>query len=435
MAKAVSTKMKHTVSQINLTNGTKGLFINIPDATVMSFELNFRAGDFLVDRSKWETPHLMEHILLGANELYPKSKDFQAELEKNGAYANASTGSYDITYEAECADFEWDRILSLMILAITKPLFLQTEFDAEFGNVREELFSRSNNHFRHLNLALRQRYGFVALTDQERLKLMDNVVLDDVKQHYLKTHHSANLRFVIAGNLTKSRKEIIEKLLTNIDLSKEGYRIPLPEEEPTSQDRALYLDNSTVENLYFYLDTFTRRRITDGESYALSLANIILTETLHSRIYGKAREQGLVYGINSGYARLLGSTNFWLGAQVMPANTEKLFAIIKQELNEVMLGKLSEAELKASKLFALGRHQRGAQTVVSTANIYSGRYFYEEDYEDYYKIPEKIQAVSQDQLEAVMNVLFAEKIYGFGVLGSCGDEFAQKLYNSLDIIA
>lgn len=423
--------MNHTVSSINLSNGAKGLFVNIPDATVMTFELNFRAGDFLTTPGKWETAHLMEHILLGANELYPKSKDFQAELEKNGAYANASTGSYDITYEAECADFEWDRILGLILIAISKPLFLQEEFDSEFGNVREELFSRSNNHFRHLNLALRQLYGFVSLTDQERLKIMDNVTLEDVKSHYKKTHFTSNLRFVIAGNITKSRQEIIEKLLTNIEIPNQGYRLPLPDENPKALDNVLYINNASVENLYFYLDTFTKRKITETESYALSLANAILTETLHSRIYGQAREKGLVYGISSGYSRLLGSTNFWLGAQVMPNNVGKLFQIIKSEINNTKLGKISEDELKAAKLFAIGRFQRSAQTVISTAYAYSSKYFYEEEIEQYYKIPEKIQAVTLDQLEGVMNVLFADKIFGFGVLGSCGIDFAKQSFEPL----
>src|SRR5204863_4076939 len=128
--------------------------------SVMTFDFNFRAGEYLVERDIWETPHLMEHLLLGANQLIPKARAFQAEFEKNGADSNASTGSYDITYEAECADFEWDRILSLLLIAVTKPLFLQDEFDAEFGNVREELSARSNNHYRHLSLALRQAYGF-----------------------------------------------------------------------------------------------------------------------------------------------------------------------------------------------------------------------------------------------------------------------------------
>ena len=116
--------MRHTINEIILKNGAKGLLIHIPNASVMTFDINFRAGEYLVDPNKWEVPHLMEHVLLGAKELIPRSRDFQAELEKNGAYSNAATGVYDITYEAECADFEWDRVLGLLLIAITKPLFL-----------------------------------------------------------------------------------------------------------------------------------------------------------------------------------------------------------------------------------------------------------------------------------------------------------------------
>src|SRR5690606_34936212 len=126
----------------------------------MTLEIDFRAGEYLVEDAKWEAPHLMEHVLLGANKQFPKARMFQAEFEKNGAYNNASTSAYSITYEAECADFEWERILDLMLVAISQPLFLEEEFEAEVGNVREELSSRSNNHFRHLSLALRQVYGY-----------------------------------------------------------------------------------------------------------------------------------------------------------------------------------------------------------------------------------------------------------------------------------
>ena len=76
--------MKHTVEEIVLKNGAKGLFIHVPDASVMTFEFDFRAGEYLVTAKKWETPHLMEHILLGANKKYPKARLFQAEIEKNG---------------------------------------------------------------------------------------------------------------------------------------------------------------------------------------------------------------------------------------------------------------------------------------------------------------------------------------------------------------
>jgi hypothetical protein len=44
--------MKHTVKEVELNNGAKGLLIDVPGATVMDFEFNFRAGEDLVDRGK-----------------------------------------------------------------------------------------------------------------------------------------------------------------------------------------------------------------------------------------------------------------------------------------------------------------------------------------------------------------------------------------------
>jgi predicted Zn-dependent peptidase len=191
--------MKHRVDEITLKNGAKGLLIDVPDATVMDFEFNFRAGEYLVPREKWEVPHLMEHVLLGANQLVPKARAFQAEFEKNGAANNASTGLYYITYEAEAADFEWKRILELMMVAIGLPLFLPGEFKAEYGNVRDELMARSNNHFRTLSLTAREAHGLLGMTDRERLRQMKNVKRKDLEDHYAKTHTTSNLRFVIAS--------------------------------------------------------------------------------------------------------------------------------------------------------------------------------------------------------------------------------------------
>ena len=42
--------MKHTVREISLDNGAKGVLVHVPDAPVMSFQIDFRAGEYLVDR-------------------------------------------------------------------------------------------------------------------------------------------------------------------------------------------------------------------------------------------------------------------------------------------------------------------------------------------------------------------------------------------------
>jgi predicted Zn-dependent peptidase len=393
----------------------------------MSYEFNFRAGEYLVDKDKWEAPHLMEHVLLGANELIPKARTFQAEFEKNGAYSNASTGSYEISYEAECADFEWDRILDLLKTAVAKPLFLEDEFTSEFGNVREELTSRSNSHYRHLSLAMRQAFGFQSLTDKERLKLMNNVNVEDVREHYKRTHTSENLRFVIAGKLPMKRRKIIRELLSSIELPSDGERFDLPNEDPATLSKPLYIHNDTVKNMYFYLDTFMSRRLRDPEQDALNLVNSMLTATLYSRILGTAREKGLVYGMNSAVSQTKLATNWWFGSQVMPRNADALFDIIRKELQAVFEGNISEEDTQAAKQYALGRFQRSGQTVAGVADGYASRYFFDEVIDDYYKMPERIRAVSRNRIVSVTQSMFHDNVWGLGVLGSVGDDFVDKL--------
>lgn len=426
--------MKHTVSEIKLKNGARGLLVHVPDATVMTFDFNFRAGEYLVERQIWETPHLMEHLLLGANELVPKARTFQAEFEKNGAYSNASTGSYDITYEAECADFEWDRILGLLLVAITKPLFLAEEFAAEFGNVREELTARSNSHFRHLSLALREAYGFKVVTDQERLRLMKNVTLEDIHRHYRATHTSSNLRFVIAGNITPERRKVIKNFVGSIELPAGDGRKALPDEIPQRLPQPIYLPNTTVDNIYFYLDTFKQRHISDPEADALALLNTMLTETLYSRILGTARERGLVYSMSSGYAQLKDCSNWWFGAQVMPQNAEALFKIIIKELRTIFRGDLADEDVQAAKQYSIGRFQRSAQTVGGLASGYGYRYFFDDQIDDYYQQPVHIKAVTKQRIIKVANTMFEDGVWGLGCLTNVGPDFAEKLHRQVAVL-
>ena len=423
--------MKHIVEEVTLKNGAKGLFIHVTDATVMSLEINFRAGDFLTPAGKWETAHLMEHLLLGANKLIRKARAFQAEFEKNGAYCNASTGSYDITYEAECADFEWERIADLLLVAISKPLFLDDEFKAEFGNVREEMISRSNNHFRHLSLALRQAYGYKVLTDQERLKQMKNVGVEDIKRHYKKTHLTKNMRFVIAGKITATRQARLVELLEGMELPEGPGRIDLPDEQPKGLKEPLYIANKTVDNMHFYMDTFIDRRLSEQESDALGLVNTMLTETLHSRILGEAREKGLVYSMSSNYLQTKGASNWWFGAQITAANAEALFGIIAKEIRSVCNGEVTAGDIASAQQYLLGRFQRSGQTVAGTASGYSGRYFFDGYIDDYYQIPDRISAITKDQITDVTNAFFNKSQWGVGFLGTAKKDLRLHLTDIL----
>jgi predicted Zn-dependent peptidase len=423
--------MKHTVEKVILQNGAEGLLIDVPDALVMTFEFNFRAGEYLVDPAKWETPHIMEHILLGANKRYPKARVFQAEFEKNGAYNNASTGVYDITYEAECADFEWERIFDLMILSISQPLFLDEEFEAEVGNVREELNGRANNHFRHLSLAMRKYCGYQGMTDRERLKLLHNNQKSDIETHYKRTHTTSNMRFVIAGSM-KGHRATVLRMLEEMPLPKGQGRIALPVEEPLQRQKPLYLRNQSVKNLYFIIDTFHLEKLTEPEWDAGQLINTMLTETLYSRILGAAREKGLLYHMQSGFNQLTNNVSWWFGAQVQPSNAKALFDIMLRELKRVREGDIAEEDIEAAKQYMLGRYQRSGQTVAGTAAGYTGRYYFEDEIDDYYDVPERIKAVTKTRIIKTANLMFSDDTWALGILGSSGRVLADELHGRIE---
>lgn len=411
--------MIHVAKEIELKNGAKGILIDVPGATVMDIEFNFRAGEYLVDKSKWEVPHLMEHVLLGANQFIPKARAFQAEFEKNGAGNNASTGFYYITYEAECADFEWQRILELMLVAISKPLFLRSEFLAEYGNVRDELTARSNNHFRTLSLTAREAHGLLAMTDRERLKQIKNVRLKDIKDHYERTHTTSNLRFVIAGDLS-GRHGAIAKMLEAIELPKGRGQIQLPNELPSNLDQPVFVPRPSVKNVYFDMGTFALKRFDDADMDALELVNGMLTGTLYSRILGEARERGLVYSMGSGIEIMRGVTEWWFSAQVLARNAPKLFEIMVRELSRIRAGDISGEDLESAKQYWLGRHQRSAQTVSGTMGGYTGRYYFDGIVNDYDRIPDRIKAVSRERIVEATEQMFGDRIGGLAVLGGGG---------------
>jgi predicted Zn-dependent peptidase len=308
---------------------------------------------------------------------------------------------------------------------------LVDEFKAEYGNVQEEMMARTNNHFRQLSLIMRKQFGLIAKTDTERIALMSNVTIDDIRAHYLRTHVTANMRFVVAGNITAKRRTTIESLFANVELHEKGKRFELPIEKLKPTTHPIYIHNESVENLYFFIDTFIRRRLYDAEADALNLLNTMLTETLYSKILGTARERGLVYGMDSGISQTRNLSNWWFSAQVSDKNAPALFTIISKELGKVLKGDIDVSDIEATKQYSLGRFQRSAQTVSATANGYAGRYFFDEVIEEYTQVPERIKVITKELIVRVAKDMLADNVWGIGVLGYCGEPFVEKLKSQI----
>ncbi|MFZ2544777.1 MAG: pitrilysin family protein [Candidatus Saccharimonadales bacterium] len=386
--------MKHTVEEVRLKNGAHGLLIDVPDATVMSFQFQFRAGNrYVADKSIYETAHIMEHMAFGANARFRDEHQFEAEFTKNGAYHNAYTSDLSMVYVADCADFEWERIFDLQRVSICQPRFNNEELEAEKGNVRGELTGHLNNHNRLLWPKVQQLLGEDVLTYSQRIKTIPTVKLKNIREHHVRTHTANNLRFVIAGRL-QGRKSEIKRQLVEWELP-EGERFEAPHDEFTSGHPTL-IRRKEASNLTFAWSLIVPRELSDEEADAMNCLDHILTGTMHSRIYGSARKRGLAYDMFSDTSVGFHDSSWDFGGQVNVDRADALFDIIVRELSSVLDGKLTESEIDAAKSYALGRHQMGAQTVSQISNFYTSRYFADGVVKDYEKVPASIKNTTRE---------------------------------------
>jgi predicted Zn-dependent peptidase len=424
--------MKHTVSELILRNGARGLVIDVPGAQVMSTQFHFRAGNrFVRDKSIYETAHIMEHMAFGANRLCKDAHEYEAEFTKNGAYHNAFTSDTSMVYEAECARFEWDRILDLQRTAITQPLFLEDEFVSERGNVKSELTGYLNVPDRLLWPKLAQELGEDMLTFPERLAVLNDIKLSDIKEHYKRTHTAGNLRFVVAGDFSRQQGKL-EELLNAWELP-EGERLPIPVDELHSAG-AFLIRRKDAPNLTFGLSLNVSRRLSDEEDNAMDFLNHILTGTLRSRILGRARKKGVVYSMFSDTSTYEHNSSWDFGAQANSDTVDQLIDIMVEEIAAVIAGNVDEAEVDAARSYALGRHQMGAQTVGRINNWYAGRYFFDGKIEDFMKQPDAINAVTKDQIIETARQFLSANCWSFGAYGNNDIAFVRELAAKFELL-
>jgi predicted Zn-dependent peptidase len=384
--------MKHTVEEIRLKNGARGLLIDVPDATTMSMQFQFRAGNrYAKSKDIEQVAHIMEHMAFGSNARFKTEHEFEFEFTKNGAYRNAYTSDLSMVYEADCADFEWDRILDLQKVAICQPKFNEAELNAEKGNVRSELTNYLNDHQRILWPRVQQLLGEDVLTYRQSLPTISAVSLADVREHHRRTHTTNNMRFVIAGKLHGRKNEIKRQI--------EDFKLPAGERFEVPHDILKKANPSVIRrkdatNLTFGLFMAIPRELDDEELDAMHYLNHILTGTMYSRIFGAARQKGLAYNVSAYTGTGFYDSGWDITGQVNHEAAGELFDIITRELKEVLEGNINQSEVDAAKSFALGRYQMGAQTVSQISNFYIGRYFDDGFIKNYDKVPDMIKKVT-----------------------------------------
>lgn len=422
--------MKHTISQHNLSSGAKGLLVEVPGSQVIDLEVRFNSGYVFGGRDRYETPHVLEHLLATTSAKYPKSNQFMIEASKNGAYVNAYTTARSNGYTYELAEFELDRMLDLVEEQLARPLFTREHLTAELGNVKEELSRNTTQPAAVCALSL----AAATQPDQyqyydDRIDQLADISLVDIQKHFSATHAAANARFFVGGALRGRSNEILERLEQLFREIPEGQRLQHSAHPVKSGIPAVQIKRD-INQLYYRLErqlpeqTWQNRR-------ALAVLRSILVGTMGSRILGAARTRGLAYTVGAGNQTEPGLSVFSFQGFVTVDNSVALFELIADQIQRVAHNGVTADEVAVSTQFMIGSVLRSTQTVGDVLGWYVDNYDGWEEIKDMQQEIVALRAVSPDEVQEAARKLLADGNFAWSLVGPTETTLTTSLHQAL----
>lgn len=311
-----------------------------------------------------QTAHVLEHVITSSTSAYPDKFSYNEDLTRYGARSNAATGSDFMDFKLWTPDYDWQRAARLRTLTFTRPNITQDDLDRERENVRCELRRNLNNNSRvKYNIVMPALGNRNIAPLEQQIDELDSITLADLQQLYDYAFNRRNFYVAIGGNLAVEQTTLggqpvldIEQVLENLSLPQSNDDVPLVSPQTLyAADPVLIVkkEQSTIDaSLHFAVN----RVLDDAERVVLDVLWRILVNGYTSRIFGKAREQGLAYScdlfFNSGYD--IRASLMTIGTTVVPDKLRPMIQLIVEQLADIVDGGLSDNEVEHAKQYIAG---------------------------------------------------------------------------------
>jgi predicted Zn-dependent peptidase len=424
--------MNHELITIDLKNGARGLLINVPGARVVNLTVGFNSGTIFCNQAtKPELSHVVEHVMFGANDLFPTRKLFTAEIEKNGAYNNAATSHFFNWYEYECAAFETERILNLMCAQLTSPKFLKDEVETEIGNVREELSNFLTNYDRSVyDILMHAMFGRATITGS--LRTLPNIDRRSIVDYWKRTHTAQNMSFIFAGALGSNPQQLVKQFQAGIEGLEQNKRLDIKRED-VSLPRKAIVDHVDIPQIYYMFSQVGPVFLAEEEPI-LDILDIILTGHYNSWILGEARERGLAYHVQSNISNSIHRSRLDISAFATPRNIEALFRLIAQKLKTLKKIGITAEELEDAKQLLVGRRLRQYKTPGQLLSWYQFDFLARGKVLEFDEAVGRIKTITQEDVKRVVEQLLAEPRWGLALVGKVSNKKAERLRTYMERI-
>lgn len=360
--------------------------------------------------------HFIEHLVFKGTERR-SCLQISEELEDIGANINAYTAKDCTCFHTKSSSGDLEKcidVLSDMYFNATVP---QEELDREKGVVTEEIKlsedtpDEVSQDLVSSAIFYRQPLGQTILGSVENIKNAERAdILQFKRQHYL----PASTVIAVCG---KFDVEQLDRLVERYFEQYCSQNVTAPQEEPQVQYCSEFLHSfKKIEQTHLQL-AWGGFSLKSPQRYAANLLTSILGGGLSSRLNQEIREKnGLAYSVYCypSYYTNCGTVEIYVG--LSPENNAKVCRLIKSELNKLLDGGITCAELQRAKAQAINALYMNIESNFTLMRLYGRSMLKLNEVFDAQADVEKYKSVTAENVNDVARTIF-ERPYASAYVG------------------
>lgn len=399
-----SAEFKLDVKEYQLDNGLTILLLENHTAPVITYYTFFKVGARNESRYNSGISHFFEHMMFNGSEKYGP-KMFDQTLESNGGYSNAYTSKNVTAYYEDFSsdileivlDLESDRMANL---SLDSAMVL-----SERGVVYEERLVTTDNDYGSLVYEELFATAYVAHSYQSPVigwaESIKNFNRPDCVE-YFKTYYAPNNAVVaIVGDFNADEAfELMKQYFGNIPSGPPPPEVPVYEPEQRGAKRV------TMEKPVQYTHFMRGYHVGDKDSPdlpALEVIQNVLVSGESSRIFQSlVNDLELSLGCYGGFEWGFDPSLFYFYVAGVPGlELPVLESAFDSVLTEFVTNGISEEELQKAKNRLVAGFYKNFKTNNGIAHELASYQTLYGDYKAMYQFPEKINAVTVDDVKTV----------------------------------
>ncbi len=411
------------IEKTTLDNGLTSITVPMEDTPTATVLVMVNAGTRFETEENNGISHFLEHMCFKGTKNRPSPRDVSAKLDGLGAESNAFTGYEYTGYYAKTKSDNTQDVLEVLSDIYKHPLLSQQEIKKEAGVITEEIRMYEDLPMRKVHEVFQegmfgdQPMGWSVLGPEENVQEFNK---EDISNYREKLYVPEATTVVVVGGIDPDSAQ--QKIAKNFQDLTESEKIDTPPAE-YRQDRPSVLFEEKESDQTHLVVGAPAVPVDSDKKPATEVLSTVLGRGMSSRLFHKLRDRmGVCYYVKSSVNYYSDNGVFKVFSGVDNSRVSEVVEAICKELQLVKNEEVGAEELKKAKEYLAGNFLMSHESTNKIATNIAEQSVLDLEIEKPKEYVERIENVTQKDVQEVANDLFSEGSLQTAIVGPEADK-------------